>query len=73
VRGQEEQHRQDEDGRDDDLRAHAEVLVVDVLPGGPARRASTLDHWPGTLPADQVFTAHRNPFPLACAPTLVLM
>jgi hypothetical protein len=51
VRGQEEQHGQDEDGRDDDLRAHAEVLV-DVLAGGPARLAPTLDHWPGTLRAD---------------------
>jgi hypothetical protein len=73
VRGQEQQDRQDEDGRDDDLRAHAEVLVVDVLTGGPARRAPALGHRPGTLPADQVFTAHRNPFPLARAPTLVLM
>jgi len=72
VRGQEEQDRQDEDGRDDDLRAHGEMLM-DVLAGGPARWASTLDYRPGALPADQVFTAHRNPFPLACAPTLVLM
>jgi len=72
VRGQEQQHGQDEDGRDDDLRAHAEVLV-DVLTGGPTRRTPTLDYRPGALAADQVFTAHRNPFPLARAPTLVLM
>jgi len=49
------------------------MLVMEVLPGGAARRAPALDYWPGALPADQVFTAHRNPFPLACAPTLVLM
>jgi hypothetical protein len=73
MRGQEQQGRQDEDGRDDELRAHAEMLVVDVLAGGPARRAPALGYRPGTLPADQVFTAHWNPFSLACAPTLVLM
>jgi hypothetical protein len=72
VGGQEQQDRQGKDGGDSELRAYGEMLV-DVLAGGTARRAPSLDDRPCALPADQVFTAHRNPFPLARGPTLVLM
>jgi len=49
------------------------MLVVDVLAGGATRRAPALDDRSGALSADQVFTAHRNPFQLARAPALAAM
>jgi hypothetical protein len=49
------------------------VLVVNMLPGGATRRAPAFDDRSGALSADQVFTAHRNPFRLAHAPALAAM
>jgi hypothetical protein len=49
------------------------MLVVDVLSGGPTRRAPALDDWSSALSADQVFTAHRNPFRLARALALAAL
>jgi hypothetical protein len=46
---------------------------VHVLPGGATRRTPALDNRSGALSADQVFTAHRNPFRLARAPALAAM
>jgi hypothetical protein len=44
-----------------------------VLPRGATRRAPAFDHRTGALSADQVFTAHRNPFRLARALALAAM
>ena len=66
-------HGQGQQGGHDELRRGAEVLVVDVLARGATGRAPALDHRPGALSADQVFTAHRNPFRLARAPALAAM
>jgi hypothetical protein len=49
------------------------MLVVDVLSGGPTRRAPALDDRSSALSADQVFTAHRNPFRLARALALAAL
>ena len=73
VGDQQEHYGQGQQGGHDELRSGAEVLVVDVLPRGPARRAPAFDHRSGALSADQVFTAHRNPFRLARAPALAAM
>ena len=66
-------HGQGQQGGHDELRRGAEVLVVDMLPRGATRRAPALDYRSGALSADQVFTAHRNPFRLARAPALAAM
>ena len=66
-------HGQGQQGGRDELRRGAEVLVMDVLPRGATRRAPALDDRSGALSADQVFTAHRNPFRLARAPALAAM
>ena len=68
VEGQEQQQAQHEDGGDHHLRRGAEVLMVNVLPRSAAHWAPALYHRSGTLRADQVFAAHRNPFRLACVP-----
>jgi hypothetical protein len=73
VHGQYQYHGQGQERGQDELRRDAEVLVVDVLPGGPAHRAPAFDDRSGALSADQVFTAHRNPFRLAYAPALAAM
>ena len=46
------------------------MLVVDVLTRGATRCAPAFDDRSGARSADQVFTAHRNPFRLARAPPL---
>jgi hypothetical protein len=73
VQGQQQQEAEREKRGQDELRRNTEVLVVDVLPRGTAYRAPALDDRPGALSADQVFTAHRNPFRLARAPALAAM
>jgi len=73
VQGQQQQEAQDQEGGQDKLRRNTEVLVVDVLPCLAARRAPALDDWSGALSADQVFTAHRNPFRLARTLALAAM
>jgi hypothetical protein len=73
MQGEQQQKAQGQQGSHDKLRRDTEVLVVDVLPRGAARRAPALDDRSGALSADQVFTAHRNPFRLARAPALAAM
>jgi hypothetical protein len=73
VQGEQQQEAQHEDGGDDELRAGARVLVVNVLSRSAARGAAAFYHWPGALRADQVFAAHRNPFRLARATALAAM
>jgi hypothetical protein len=68
VEGEQEQQAQHEDGGDHHLRRGAEVLMVNVLPRRAADRTPALYHRSGTLRADQVFAAHRNPFRLARVP-----
>jgi hypothetical protein len=68
VQCEQEHEAEHKDGGDHDLGRGTEVLVVYVIPGRPAGGAPALYHRPGTLRADQVFTAHRNPFRLACVP-----
>jgi len=67
VHGQQQKNRQHEDDSDEQLRADAEVLVVDVLSSGATRRAAAFYHWSSALRADQVFAAHRLPASLAGA------
>jgi hypothetical protein len=73
VGDQQQHYGQGQQGGHDELRSGAEVLVVDVLPRGATRRAPAFDHRAGALSADQVFTAHRNPFRLARALALAAM
>ena len=73
VHDQQQHHGQSQQGSHDQLRRGAEVLVVDVLTRGATRRTPALYHRSGALSADQVFTAHRNPFRLAHAPALAAM
>jgi hypothetical protein len=65
VQRDEQEQAQHQDGGDHDLRRWAEVLVVYVLPRSAACWAPALYHRAGTVRADQVFAAHRNPFRLA--------
>jgi hypothetical protein len=65
VHGQQQENAQHEDGGNDQLRARAGMVTVNMVSGRPARWAPTLNHRPGALCADQVFAAHRNPFRLA--------
>jgi hypothetical protein len=65
MQGQQEQDDQHEDGRDDQLRTGARVLMVNVVSRRATRRTSALHYWASALRADQVFAAHRNPFRLA--------
>jgi hypothetical protein len=73
VHDQQQHYGQSQQGGRDELWRGVEVLVVDVLPCGATRRAPAFDHRSGALSADQVFTAHRNPFRLARAPALAAM
>jgi hypothetical protein len=65
VQRDEQEQAQHQDGGDHDLRRWAEVLVVYVLPRSAACWAPALYHRAGTVRADQVFAAHRNPIRLA--------
>ena len=65
MQGQQEQDAQHEDRRDDQLRAGARVLMVNVVSRRATRRTPALDYRASALCADQVFAAHRNPFRLA--------
>ena len=67
LQGQQEHEGECQDGGNDQLRVRPRV-VVDVIPGGPARGAPAFYHRSGTLRTDQVLAAHRNPFRLACGP-----
>jgi hypothetical protein len=73
VHGQEQHHGQRQERGQDELRRDAEVLVVDVLSRGATRRAPAFYDRSRALSADQVFTAHRNPFRLARAPALAVL
>jgi len=73
VHGQQQHYGQRQERGQDELGRDAEVLVVDVLSCGTTRWAATLDDRSGALSADQVFTAHRNPFRLARAPALAVL
>jgi hypothetical protein len=68
VHGEQEHESQRQDGGDDQLRARSRMMVVDVIPGRPARGAPAFYYRSGTLRTDQVLAAHRNPFRLACGP-----
>jgi hypothetical protein len=65
MHGQQQENAQHQDGRDDQLGARAGMVTVNMVSGSPARRAPALNDRSGTLCADQVFAAHRNPFRLA--------
>jgi hypothetical protein len=65
---EQEHEDQCQDGGDDQLRAYPGMMVMDVIPGRPAGGTPAFDHRSGTLRADQVLAAHRNPFRLACGP-----
>jgi hypothetical protein len=67
VQRDQQEEAQDQDCGDHDLRCGAEVLVVYVIPRRAAGWAPALYHRAGTVRADQVFAAHRNPFRLACS------
>jgi len=73
VYDQQQHYGQSQQGGHYELRRGAEVLVMDVLPRGATRRAPAFDDRPCALSADQVFTAHRNPFLLARALALAAM
>jgi hypothetical protein len=73
MQGQQEQHKQDSYGTDDQLRTGGPVLVVDVVSRGTTRRAVSLGNRMSAIRADQVFAAHRNPFRLARAPALAVL
>jgi hypothetical protein len=73
MQGQQEQHKQDSHGADDQLRTGGPVLVVDVVSRGTTRRAVSLGNRMSAIRADQVFAAHRNPFRLARAPALAVL
>jgi hypothetical protein len=68
MHGEQEHEDQGQDGGDDQLRDRPGMVVVDVIPGRPARGAPAFYHRSGTLRTDQVLAAHRNPFRLACGP-----
>jgi hypothetical protein len=73
VHGHQQDHGQRQERGQDELRRDGEVLVVDVVSRGATRRASAFYDRSSALSADQVFTAHRNPFQLARALALAAM
>jgi hypothetical protein len=64
--GRDQQAEQKQQGRgDEELRRQDRAVVVNLGAGGTADRAAALDHWTGTVSADQVLAAHLKPLPEA--------
>ena len=61
-----QQAEQEQQGRgDEELRREGRAVVVDFGTRRAADRTTALDHWAGTVSADQVLAAHLKPLPEA--------
>ena len=64
--GDEETHKKQQRGGDQQLRCEGRAVVVDLGAGRAADRAPALDHRAGAVSADQVLAAHLKPLPVGC-------